>query len=254
MPIVPIAVTSARCWPRKSFLLRPGVVDISIGRPIPSAGREPDELMREVEAWIEAEMRRLDPEAYRARAATQALESRAHAARAAPPRPCSCSLFDAAGAAAGTGRRPSRERRSASRPAPRSAGRSADAAAGDAFRHPRATARSRLGEHLVAYEFRRARRRSIGFVVGPEGLAVSAPRWVGVGDIEAALQEKAGWILRKLHEQHERAQPAGAGAHRLARRHHPALPGRDGDRGARPARHRRRAATAMPTPCPACRA
>ncbi|MBL0087976.1 MAG: 1-acyl-sn-glycerol-3-phosphate acyltransferase [Ideonella sp.] len=65
VPIVPIAATSARCWPRKSFLLRPGVVDISIGRPIPSAGREPDELMREVEAWIEAEMRRLDPEAYR---------------------------------------------------------------------------------------------------------------------------------------------------------------------------------------------
>jgi 1-acyl-sn-glycerol-3-phosphate acyltransferase len=63
-PVVPIAVTSARCWPRKSFLLRPGVVDISIGRPIPVAGREADELMREVEAWIEAEMRRLDPEAY----------------------------------------------------------------------------------------------------------------------------------------------------------------------------------------------
>lgn len=64
VPIVPIAATSARCWPRKSWLLRPGVVDVSIGRPIPSAGREPDELMREVEAWIESEMRRLDPEAY----------------------------------------------------------------------------------------------------------------------------------------------------------------------------------------------
>ena len=66
VPIVPIAATSARCWPRKSFLLRPGVVDVSIGRPIDSAGREPEELMREVEAWIEAEMRRLDPEAYAA--------------------------------------------------------------------------------------------------------------------------------------------------------------------------------------------
>ena len=65
VPIVPIAATSARCWPRKSFLVRPGVIDISIGKPIPTAGRKPDELMREVEAWIEAEMRRLDPEAYR---------------------------------------------------------------------------------------------------------------------------------------------------------------------------------------------
>ena len=64
-PVVPIAVTSARCWPRKSFLLRPGIVDISIGPPIESTGRQADELMREVEAWIEAEMRRLDPEAYR---------------------------------------------------------------------------------------------------------------------------------------------------------------------------------------------
>jgi 1-acyl-sn-glycerol-3-phosphate acyltransferase len=64
VPVVPIAVTSARCWPRKSLLLRPGVIDISIGAPIASRGREPEELMREVEAWIEAEMRRLDPDAY----------------------------------------------------------------------------------------------------------------------------------------------------------------------------------------------
>lgn len=64
-PVIPIAVTSAKCWPRKAFIKHPGVVDVSIGQPIPSEGREPDELMREVEAWIEAEMRRLDPEAYR---------------------------------------------------------------------------------------------------------------------------------------------------------------------------------------------
>ena len=37
---------------------------MSIGHPIPSVGRQPDELMREVETWIEAEMHRLDPEAY----------------------------------------------------------------------------------------------------------------------------------------------------------------------------------------------
>ncbi len=63
-PIVPIAVASARCWPRKSFLLRPGWIDISIGAPIAVEARQPDELMREVEAWIEAEMRRIDPQAY----------------------------------------------------------------------------------------------------------------------------------------------------------------------------------------------
>ncbi len=63
-PVVPVAVTSARCWPRKSFVLRPGVIDVSVGKPIPSEHRRPDELMAEVERWIEAEMARLDPEAY----------------------------------------------------------------------------------------------------------------------------------------------------------------------------------------------
>ena len=64
VPVIPIAVTSAKCWPTKAFIKKPGVVDISIGKPISSIGREPDELMQEVQAWIEAEMRRLDPEAY----------------------------------------------------------------------------------------------------------------------------------------------------------------------------------------------
>ena len=74
------------------------------------------------------------------------------------------------------------------------------------FRHPQAAREIRLQQHIVAYALRRARRRSIGFVVGTDGLCVSAPRWVGVGDIEAALREKAGWILRKLAEQQQRAR------------------------------------------------
>lgn len=64
VPVIPIAVTSAKCWPRKAFIKTPGIVDISIGKPIPSVGRRHDELMLEVETWIETEMRRLDPEAY----------------------------------------------------------------------------------------------------------------------------------------------------------------------------------------------
>ena len=63
-----------------------------------------------------------------------------------------------------------------------------------------------LGEHRVAYALRRARRRTIGFSVGPDGLAVSAPRWVGRAEIESVLQERGAWILRKLHEQRERAR------------------------------------------------
>ncbi len=64
LPIVPIAATSGRCWPARSLLLRPGLVEVSIGPPIASAGRQSDELMREVQGWIETEMRRLDPQAY----------------------------------------------------------------------------------------------------------------------------------------------------------------------------------------------
>ncbi|WP_374592777.1 M48 family metallopeptidase [Aquabacterium sp.] len=83
-----------------------------------------------------------------------------------------------------------------------------DAAIGShvAFRHPRAEREIRLGNVLVAYEFKRARRRSIGMVVSTEGLSVRAPRWVGWGEVEAALRDKADWIRNKLAEQHERAR------------------------------------------------
>lgn len=64
-PVIPIAVSSAKCWPRKAFVKSPGVVDVSIGPAIPSVGRDPDDLMREVQAWIEGEMHRLDPDAYK---------------------------------------------------------------------------------------------------------------------------------------------------------------------------------------------
>ncbi len=79
-----------------------------------------------------------------------------------------------------------------------------------AFRHPRSQRDIRFGEHLVGYELRRARRRSIGFCIGAEGLTVSAPRWVGQADVDAALREKAPWILRKLQEQRERGQRVAA--------------------------------------------
>jgi 1-acyl-sn-glycerol-3-phosphate acyltransferase len=64
-PVVPIAVNAARLWPRKAFVKTPGVVDVIIGPPISSEGRKPEELMQEVQAWIEAQMRVIDAEAYR---------------------------------------------------------------------------------------------------------------------------------------------------------------------------------------------
>jgi hypothetical protein len=86
----------------------------------------------------------------------------------------------------------------------------AEAGAPTQWRHPRAAREIDLGRAIVAYEFRRARRRSIGMVVSSEGLSVRAPRWVGWGEIEAALREKSGWIEAKLAEQHERARKHAA--------------------------------------------
>jgi predicted metal-dependent hydrolase len=79
------------------------------------------------------------------------------------------------------------------------------------FVHPRATREAVLGHAQVAYEFARGKRRTIGFVVGAEGLSVRAPRWVALRDVDAALQEKADWIVRKLDEaqqRHERLESA----------------------------------------------
>ena len=74
------------------------------------------------------------------------------------------------------------------------------------FAHPRANRQAVLEGAHVAYEFRRARRRNIGFMVGPEGLTVSAPKWVPLAEVESALRTKAGWIVRKLGEFRERGE------------------------------------------------
>ena len=72
------------------------------------------------------------------------------------------------------------------------------------FRHPRATREALLNEVAVAYEFRRSKRRTIGFSVGADGLAVSAPKWVPLHEVDKAVLEKSGWIVKKLQETRER--------------------------------------------------
>ncbi len=74
------------------------------------------------------------------------------------------------------------------------------------FRHPQASREVLLGQTLVAYAFKRARRRNIGFSVGAEGLTVTAPKWVPLYEIDAAVKSKSAWILRKLDDANERRQ------------------------------------------------
>jgi 1-acyl-sn-glycerol-3-phosphate acyltransferase len=59
-PVLPVAHNAGGCWPRHAFRKYPGTITVSIGRPIDTHGRKADAVTREVEAWIEAEMRRLD--------------------------------------------------------------------------------------------------------------------------------------------------------------------------------------------------
>jgi 1-acyl-sn-glycerol-3-phosphate acyltransferase len=65
-PVVPIAVNSGECWPKNSFVKKPGKITVSIGKPISPEGQTPDGMMEQVEQWIESEMRVISPHAYSA--------------------------------------------------------------------------------------------------------------------------------------------------------------------------------------------
>ena len=60
-PIVPIAHNAGECWRRNAFMKFPGKITVSIGPPIVTVGREPTEVIADVENWIEGEMLKLAP-------------------------------------------------------------------------------------------------------------------------------------------------------------------------------------------------
>ncbi|GGI21393.1 lysophospholipid acyltransferase family protein [Oxalicibacterium faecigallinarum] len=63
-PVVPIALNAGECWPRNSFIKKPGLITVSIGKPIDVDGMNPVDLMTKVENWIESEMRVISPGVY----------------------------------------------------------------------------------------------------------------------------------------------------------------------------------------------
>lgn len=63
--VVPIAVNAGECWPKNSFIKRPGVITVSIGPPISPEGLDAADLTLQVENWIESEMRVISPAVYR---------------------------------------------------------------------------------------------------------------------------------------------------------------------------------------------
>ncbi|HWW06716.1 lysophospholipid acyltransferase family protein [Collimonas sp.] len=63
-PVVPIAHNAGECWPKNSFIKKPGLITVSIGKPIYPENMDSSELMAKVENWIESEMRVISPHVY----------------------------------------------------------------------------------------------------------------------------------------------------------------------------------------------
>jgi len=59
VPVVPVAHNAGRLWGRNAFSKHPGLVTMSIGKPIPTQGRKADDISTEVEAWIESEIQQI---------------------------------------------------------------------------------------------------------------------------------------------------------------------------------------------------
>ena len=59
--IVPVAHNAGFFWPRRGLLKRPGIVRVVIGAPVNPAGRDAREINEEIQAWVEATVRTLEP-------------------------------------------------------------------------------------------------------------------------------------------------------------------------------------------------
>jgi len=53
-PVVPIAHNAGVFWQRRALRKQPGIIDVVVGAPIPTEGRSAQQIMAEVEEWIEA--------------------------------------------------------------------------------------------------------------------------------------------------------------------------------------------------------
>jgi 1-acyl-sn-glycerol-3-phosphate acyltransferase len=56
VPILPVAHNAGRHWPARKFLKYPGTIDVVIGAPIDTAGKDGRELTETAKQWIEGEL------------------------------------------------------------------------------------------------------------------------------------------------------------------------------------------------------
>ena len=55
-PIIPVAHNAGEYWPRRSFIKRPGIIQVRIGAPIDPAGKSAQQILNEASTWIEDRM------------------------------------------------------------------------------------------------------------------------------------------------------------------------------------------------------
>jgi len=61
---VPVAHNAGEFWARNAFVKKPGLITVSIGPAIDTAGKTAAEVTALAEQWIEGEMRRISPHCY----------------------------------------------------------------------------------------------------------------------------------------------------------------------------------------------
>ncbi|MCF8198552.1 MAG: 1-acyl-sn-glycerol-3-phosphate acyltransferase [Sulfuritalea sp.] len=62
--VIPVALNSGEFWGRNALFKRCGTVTVSVGPAIDPTGLSASEITQRVEAWIEAEMKRISPQLY----------------------------------------------------------------------------------------------------------------------------------------------------------------------------------------------
>ncbi len=61
-PVIPIAHNAGVYWRRRGVKKYPGTIEVRVGAPIPSEGKKAQEIIQEVEKWIEGELENLPKE------------------------------------------------------------------------------------------------------------------------------------------------------------------------------------------------
>ncbi|EWH01592.1 hypothetical protein Q427_13180 [Halomonas sp. BC04] len=56
VPVLPVAHNAGERWPGRHWVKNPGLLNVVVGEPIATEGRTPEEVLVEVEAWIEARL------------------------------------------------------------------------------------------------------------------------------------------------------------------------------------------------------